>query len=219
MIMPAGYITLYDAARMLVAINADTADIEEFNLQYFAKYFIRNLGGEIITAVGWDTQTGNFLEIPANYWRKKNALDVINFKKHIRFVGQNRKISPPVLVLIKFSDSQIFTVGQSITEYVPEFDATEWDDPAISEVSQGVLAPKNLGGRPPTHNWEAFFAEVALVGDRDNLKRGDSWMHLRRHMIKWTKDNWPDPPDESTIKKKLKIVEDAWTKDWAKPQS
>jgi hypothetical protein len=61
---------------------------------------------------------------------------------------------------------------------------------------------RNVGGRPPTHNWEAFWIEVAhyaALHDLDPQHRAE----LQRHMESWTAENWPDAPDPATIRSRL----------------
>lgn len=207
MFLPAGYISLYDAPIMLVNMNEDTACVEDFDYNYFKSKYISLLGGEKINAFGWDLNNGNLLDIPSNYWRKVGSTDAIDNKKLIKFENSNKKISPPVLVIIKIQDSKIFNAGYFENKWIPDFNISEWE---IDSEQIGNNIPKNLGGRPRENDWEAFFVEVAIYADRENLKQDSTWTHLRNHMKKWVKENWQNQPDESTIKKKLKKVEEAY---------
>jgi hypothetical protein len=64
--------------------------------------------------------------------------------------------------------------------------------------------PKNTGGRPLKHDWDAFWIEVAhfaALQELDPKHRAE----LQRHMMDWTAANMKDPaPDEATIRSRLK---------------
>jgi hypothetical protein len=71
---------------------------------------------------------------------------------------------------------------------------------------------KTPGGRPVKHDWDAFWIEVALYAAKEDLQhqyRAD----LARHMKEWFGRQSPDPPDETTIEKKLKRLWDRVTRE------
>ena len=78
------------------------------------------------------------------------------------------------------------------------------EDEAAREAS--VPAEKrrttNLGGRRATHDWEAFWIEVAgyaALNELDPAHRTE----LQKHMGNWTAEEWADAPDVATIRGRL----------------
>ena len=71
------------------------------------------------------------------------------------------------------------------------------------------LAPdnskKNLGGRQATHDWDAFWIEVAWYAAKHDLDRQHR-PDLRRHMENWFTTASMNPPDGSSIDKKLSAL-------------
>ena len=68
-------------------------------------------------------------------------------------------------------------------------------DPTLATTSR-----KDKGGASPKPGWPAFTAEVVRYADLDGIK---SKRELNRHMKEWCALNWPDAPDESTIRRKI----------------
>jgi len=65
-------------------------------------------------------------------------------------------------------------------------------------------AQKNRGGRPPAHDWEAFWIEVACwAAANDLIPEKQNRPGLRQHMLAWSATQWTQPPDASTVDKKL----------------
>jgi hypothetical protein len=64
------------------------------------------------------------------------------------------------------------------------------------------------GGRPPKHDWDAFWIEIVLFAADNNLEPEDR-LKLQKRMEEWTAERWSDPPDTTTIRKRLKRLFDA----------
>ena len=75
---------------------------------------------------------------------------------------------------------------------------------------------KNAGGRPPLHDWDSFWIEVALYAAENDLE-DQHWRDLQKHMEDWTSDQGKKPPDPATIRKKLQRLKVA-KQSQAKPQ-
>jgi hypothetical protein len=61
---------------------------------------------------------------------------------------------------------------------------------------------KSARGRPPRHNWDSFWIEVAIyaaANDLDEMHRSE----LQTLMVKWAAEHSVDPPDDATIRNKL----------------
>lgn len=66
-------------------------------------------------------------------------------------------------------------------------------------------------GRPPQHDWDAIWIEVALFM-ADNGSDTQDRERLQTQMAKWTAERWKTPPDPATIRAKLKALYDAASK-------
>ncbi len=81
-------------------------------------------------------------------------------------------------------------------------------DPRLAALSPTGPAKQDApvrgsGGAPPRHDWDAFWIEVALYAaqhDLDPARRRD----LQQHMVEWARRELPDPPDEATIRTRLR---------------
>lgn len=58
--------------------------------------------------------------------------------------------------------------------------------------------PKNKGGRPAEHDWNACTLEVIRYADLNNLP--DSQAELVRHLLGWFSDTFDKEPAESAVK-------------------
>lgn len=67
---------------------------------------------------------------------------------------------------------------------------------------EAAAPPRGLGGRPTSHDWDAFWIEVAHFVAENGLAP-DNRAALQQHLYKWTAQSWKQPPDESTIRKRL----------------
>ena len=65
-----------------------------------------------------------------------------------------------------------------------------------------VASWKSRGGRPPVHDWEAFWIEVACRADLDGLEL-ENRPELRKHLLDWWHCRSDHPPEASTVDKKL----------------
>ena len=57
-------------------------------------------------------------------------------------------------------------------------------------------------GRPPSHDWEEFWIQVAIYAARDDLKL-EHRRELQTHMMKWTAEHWQNAPDQATVRSRL----------------
>jgi hypothetical protein len=65
------------------------------------------------------------------------------------------------------------------------------------------VALRNLGGRPVKHDWSAFWQEATIYAASNGLEL-ENRSELQTHMENWTAAQWREPPDEATIRKKLR---------------
>ena len=66
-----------------------------------------------------------------------------------------------------------------------------------------IQGGKSRGGRPATHDWDAFWVEVACwSGSNDLYPEEDRRKELRKHMLVWVSGRHP-VPDDSTVDRKL----------------
>ena len=75
------------------------------------------------------------------------------------------------------------------------------------KVSPQTSPSRPAGGRPPKHDWDAFWIEIVLFAAKEDIQPGDR-ERLRQHMNEWVAKNSKDPPEESTIAKRLKRLFD-----------
>ena len=59
-----------------------------------------------------------------------------------------------------------------------------------------------VGGRPAKYDWEAFWIEVALYADLNDLKP-EYRSELQSHMRDWCDKTWVSAPDDATIRARL----------------
>jgi len=79
--------------------------------------------------------------------------------------------------------------------------ATE-PDQAILEKSTSATRT----GRPPKHDWDAFWIEVAHFAAKNDLMPEDR-AELQQHMERWAVGAAPnDPMDSTTIRRKLQSL-------------
>lgn len=64
--------------------------------------------------------------------------------------------------------------------------------------------PKSRAGRNPKYDWDAFFAEIAVRADLDNLP--DTQAELEKDMANWCLNEWGEQPSESTIRSKISPI-------------
>lgn len=94
----------------------------------------------------------------------------------------------------------------------PEFvldQIRELELPAESEPAERAspppAKPRGEGERRALHDWKAFLIEVVWWAAKNSLHPEDH-PNLRRHMLKWCKEYYDTPPDESAVDKMLKEV-------------
>jgi hypothetical protein len=73
--------------------------------------------------------------------------------------------------------------------------------------SVGRAVRRHVGGRPPKYDWEGFWVEVAWYAAANDLER-ENRTELQRHMRDWTDKRWDDPPDDATIRARLRRLYD-----------
>ena len=79
-------------------------------------------------------------------------------------------------------------------------------------VEDGQTQAKNSGGGPPKYDWDAFYCEVVRIANTpDGLpeKRAD----LQRQMAEWFQDTYAMEPAESEIKKRVRRIYQAASKE------
>jgi hypothetical protein len=98
---------------------------------------------------------------------------------------------------VRFHSAEAMTVWPA----TPREMATEAAPSPITESRQ----PR--GGRPPQHDWEGFWIQVAMYAAANDLEPNDR-VNLQRHMQEWTAQHWPQAPDPATIRIHLKRLFD-----------
>ena len=68
-----------------------------------------------------------------------------------------------------------------------------------------VASPRATGGAPPKHDWDAIWSEISKRTAAQDLEE-EARSRLQKHMEKWTADHFADPPDPSTIRKRLALL-------------
>jgi hypothetical protein len=75
-------------------------------------------------------------------------------------------------------------------------------------VSAGEKRSAPQGGRPPKYDWDAFWIEIAIYAALNNLEEGHR-SELQTHMMKWAAEHWADPPEDATIRGRLRKLYEA----------
>jgi hypothetical protein len=76
-------------------------------------------------------------------------------------------------------------------------------EPAVGVVGLTVRSQRRApGGAPPRHDWDAFWIEVCIWSEANGFEERDR-PALQKLMQDWTAKKWSEPPDASTIRKKL----------------
>jgi hypothetical protein len=74
----------------------------------------------------------------------------------------------------------------------------------VSAVAEPALAhgvQRNVGGRPPKYDWDAFAREIVrLANTPDGLPKREE---LHRYMLDWCEKAWGDAPAESTVRERI----------------
>jgi hypothetical protein len=74
---------------------------------------------------------------------------------------------------------------------------------------QEVRSIRSTGGKPPKHDWDAFWIEVALYASKNDLI-GVERTELQQHMERWSAEHMSDPtPNPATVRAKIKKLYDA----------
>ena len=89
------------------------------------------------------------------------------------------------------------TIDRSDLVYWLSMNTAPTDTGADSTVS----SPSGKRGRTPKYDWDAFWVEVAVRGDLDNLPETQG--ELIRDMAQWCENEWGEQPGASTLKAKL----------------
>lgn len=94
---------------------------------------------------------------------------------------------------VRFRTSEVLAVWSASREVDPT--------PPTASATSVPLRPS--GGRPPKHDWEGFWVEVALYAAANDL-HPDHRTELQQHMQTWTAERWSEPADPATIRKRLR---------------
>lgn len=66
---------------------------------------------------------------------------------------------------------------------------------------------RGRGGRPPVYNWDKFWIEIVTIAHTPDGLPGDR-DELQRRMMVWCATNFENPPDATTVSRKLKALYD-----------
>lgn len=180
-------------------------------------YFGPDLASGRLRAAGIDQASGEVVWIPSETWRLNTtvrsngpetsaleaALDGDNV--HTSTVAGPSRCCVPLLTWVHFKkmmavDSVQPPPSVEPIELLPNGGALKAGIETRGPVSKG---PSHPGGRQPSHDWDAFWIEVAWYAAKHDLEIAHR-PKLQRHMLEWTGKHSKTPPDEGTIRKKLK---------------
>ena len=121
----------------------------------------------------------------------------------VRPIGEPPRaaIIRPTEASLMNSSSGTATVGQVVPSKLS----------SMTDGERELTTPRNRGGRPPIHAWEAFWIEVACWAAKNDLQLDDR-PELRRHMLAWFAKHSSAPPDDSSVDKKLSALYAAATR-------
>ena len=74
--------------------------------------------------------------------------------------------------------------------------------PMATATTTKVEPRRAAGGAPPKHNWDAFWIQVSIWTEQWGFGEDDR-PRLQKHLEAWTAERFCNPPDPSTIRKKL----------------
>ena len=113
----------------------------------------------------------------------------------------------PCYAAVALSDLARWLDAKEIPPEPPEQPAGRQAVPGSAIVPlSAAAAPRNLGGRFLSHDWDAFWIEVVaqLTGDALTPERRTA---LQRHMCEWMAGRNRHPPEDSTIRRKLQRLD------------
>jgi hypothetical protein len=80
------------------------------------------------------------------------------------------------------------------------------DDEEVGVLKIGPV--RSAAGRPPKHDWDAFWIEVAIFASGNDLIEDAAQRELRSHMVQWSAEHMGFPaPDPTTVRKKLQKLD------------
>jgi hypothetical protein len=106
---------------------------------------------------------------------------------------------------VDWQDSVLWTEGGQFTEITVPAGALLATFPS-DERPLALQAPSRERGRgrPPKFDWRAFYAEIAVLADLDNLP--DTQAELERAMARWCFETWGYEPGESTLRQAVSPI-------------
>lgn len=82
-------------------------------------------------------------------------------------------------------------------------------EPAPPGEAPSASTRRGAGGRKTTHDWDAFWIEAFLHGDKAGFE-GEEWAAFSKHMQEWSAGmGSKDQPDVSTVRRKLALLKAA----------
>jgi len=163
-----------------------------------------------LRASGICIETGDWYWLPPSTWRlpwRSSPSRRVGSAIEAAFQGWEIPVPPPAVgapLCIAVIAERDFADALGIRSDLPE-------PPDVTpRVLEGMPVPKlhplvampNAGGRPPKHDWEAFWIQVAHYSAINDL-HPDQRPELQNHMESWTAEEWLEPPDPATIRNKL----------------
>jgi hypothetical protein len=111
----------------------------------------------------------------------------------------NKKL--PQFEDIQFNTSEVLALWppDSVRPHVAEAGVGSATAKTAAPTGESGHSPK---GRPPRHDWDAFWIEVVIYAALNGLDE-EHRQELRILMEKWTAEHSENPPDETTTRKKL----------------
>lgn len=81
-------------------------------------------------------------------------------------------------------------------------------EPVEQKIDPPTDVHQSRGGAPRKHDWEQFWIEVALYAAKNDLDPAHR-TELQRHMRAWAAEHWTNPPDDPTIRGRIRRLFDA----------
>jgi hypothetical protein len=111
---------------------------------------------------------------------------------------------------LRFHDAR-FRTSEILAVWPVKTPDEEVSSRAVANVPPLAASVARAGGRPPRHDWDAFWIEGILYASKNDLFETERPV-FNRYMLDWTASNMQDPaPSEPEIRKKIARLYDRVT--------
>lgn len=179
-----------------------------------ASFLGKKLVSDTVKAAGISSRDGRLVWLPAAVWRLVLSYPFVCTAVEAAFHGRSIQVpnqfmrGPGIFhypVLMKRELALAFGARQPPAPPQLRPESFEYPQKTVTPVPEKPAAPnptESKVGRPVEHDWEAFWIEVAvrmgLNGLEDVTRR-----ELQTYMQIWCAEHSTNPPDDSTIRRKL----------------